>query len=81
MDKRIQDVVETQNSLFENKAYYSNDDFNIYEEQNILTKNFFLRVKEIEQLIGENFHKAENQRKEFADGLISEMNKQYEEHN
>ena len=49
--------MEQQNSLFENNAYYSSADeqFNVYEEQNILTKNFFLRVKEIEQLIAENF--------------------------
>jgi hypothetical protein len=67
--------MEIQNSLFDNKAYYSNDDYNIYEEQNILTRDFFLRVKEIEQLIGENFQKAENQRKEFAEGLLNEVNK------
>ena len=67
--------MEIQNSLFDNKAYYSNDNYNIYEEQNILTRDFFLRVKEIEQLIGENFQKAENQRKEFAEGLLNEVNK------
>ena len=48
------------NSLFDNNAYYSNDEFNIYEEYGVLTRDFFNRVKEIEQLIVENFQKAEN---------------------
>ena len=32
-------------------------------------------------MIGDNFHKAENQRKEFSEYILTEIDKQHDEHN